>query len=234
MNTQIERLSPATRDFLGRDHKLFIDGRWVPPCNGGRTCVEDPSTGQVIASVPAGDDADAERAVAAAQSAFDDGRWRRLKPAERARILWRIADLIEASQSELAELEAVDAGKLHGAALSAEIPAAAETFRYYAGWCTKLEGKTFEPSIPGLDLEGRTRLEPIGVAALICPWNGPLVSASWKLAPALAAGCTCILKPSEATSLSTLFLGEILQQAGVPDGVVNIVTGGGAKVGAAL
>lgn len=234
MASQLDQLSAPARSFIAEDKGLLIGGAWVAPSDGAVEEVIDPSTSEVVGTVVHGGRADVDRAVAAARRAFEDGRWRQRTPAERARILWRIADLIEQSAQLFAELEAIDGGKLFAGALGGEVPAAAETFRYYAGWCTKIAGETFEPSVPGLGLHGFTLLEPVGVAGLITPWNGPLVSAAWKLAPALAAGCACILKPAELTPLSTLRLGALVQEAGIPDGVVNIVPGSGPVAGAAL
>ena len=234
MPGQIEKVSPRTRDFVESEHACLIDGSWVVPEEGGTQDIIDPSTGEKIGNYAPGGKATIDAAIHAARVAFDNGRWRETTPAARAKVLWRIGDLIEANSKELGELESLDGGKPIGPATYGEVPAAAEAFRYHAGWCTKIEGRTFRPSIEGLDLEGSTRLEPVGVAGLITPWNGPLVMAAWKLAPALAAGCTCVLKPAEVTVLSTLKLGELLCEAGLPDGVANIVTGSGSTVGAAI
>ena len=233
MASQLQNIGKKAKAFVGKDHQILIDGEWRAG-SGEAADIIDPSTGETIGRFAGGDAADVDAAVKAARRAFDQTDWPHLPPAARAKLLWRIADLIEANTDELAELESIDGGKLIGPARGGEIPAAAETFRYHAGWCTKIEGRTFTPSIPGLDLVGSTRLEPIGVAGLITPWNGPLVMAAWKLAPALAAGCATILKPAENTVLSTLRLGELLRDAGVPAGVVNIVTGGGASVGSLI
>ena len=217
------------------DRKLLIDGRWVDGASGTWIEIVDPSTGGAIAQVPAGGEADVELAVAAARRAFEDKRWRGKTPAERARILWRVADLIQTHAQELGELEMRDTGKPLRGAVDGEVPFAAECFRYYAGWCTKIEGRSKEISaIPGQAFHAYTRREPVGVVALIIPWNGPLVQAAWKIAPALAAGCSAILKPDENTPLSALRLAELLLEAGVPPGVLNIVTGEGLAAGAAL
>jgi phenylacetaldehyde dehydrogenase len=173
--------------------------------------------------------------VAAARTAFDNGVWTGLTPAARGKILWRAADLLELYADEVAELEMLDAGKFFAGARHGEIPFAADCFRYFAGWCTKIEGSTKQLSIvPDQDFHIYTRREPIGVAALIVPWNGPLVQAAWKVAPALAAGCSCILKPATETPLSAVRLGEILLEAGLPAGVFNILLGGGSTVGQLL
>ena len=230
MKSQLSEVGQNTREYVAREHKILVNGAWRRP-EGPRAEIIDPSTAEVIGGYQSASENDVNDAIASARTAFDNGEWRSLSPAARAKVLWRVADLIDESKQELAEIEALDGGKLFTAALNGEAWAAAEAFRYHAGWCTKIEGRTFRPSIPGLDLEGTTRLEPVGVAGLITPWNGPLVMAAWKLAPALAAGCCVVLKPAENTVLSTLRLGEILCAAGVPDGVVNIVIGGGVIVG---
>lgn len=234
MSSQLPRLSKDARVFLAGERRVLINGEWRRPNGAGAIDCIDPSTGETIGAFSPASAADANAAIAAARRSFDQGVWRALSPAERAKRLWRIAELIDAHRRELAELESIDGGKPFAAALNGEAPAAAEAFRYHAGWCTKLSGETFQPSISGLDLEGVTRLEPVGVAGLITPWNGPLVMAAWKLAPALAAGCSVVLKPSEMTVLATLRLGELMVEAGVPAGVVNIVIGSGAVIGDAI
>ncbi|MGD9799848.1 MAG: aldehyde dehydrogenase, partial [Parvularculaceae bacterium] len=227
-------LSDETRAFVASAKNNLIAGEWRKP--GGPSSIDciDPSTGETVAAFASASTNDVDAAIEAARRSFDTGAWRNLTPAERAKRIWRVGELIEAHRQELAELESLDGGKPFAAAFNGEAPAAAEAFRYHAGWCTKIDGGTFKPSIGGLDLEGVTRLEPVGVAGLITPWNGPLVMAAWKLAPALAAGCSVVLKPSELTILSTLRLGELICEAGIPDGVVNIVVGSGAVVGDAI
>lgn len=234
MTSQLDKVSLHTRDFIASDQTILINGVWVNPKSGRFEPVIDPSTGEEIGEYSPGDKTDVEAAISAAKDVFEAGVWTAYTPAERTKFLIKIADLIEANQQILGELESLDSGKPIGPARYGEVLIAAEAFRYHAGWCTKIEGRTFQPSIPGLDLMGSTRLEPVGVAGLITPWNGPLVMAAWKLAPALAAGCCCVLKPSENTVLSTLFLGRLMLEAGIPPGVVNIVTGSGAVVGGAL
>ncbi|MCB2096782.1 MAG: aldehyde dehydrogenase family protein [Parvularculaceae bacterium] len=228
------RLSDETRAFVANAKNNLIAGEWRKP--GGSSSIDciDPSTGETVAAFAPASTNDVDAAIDAARRSFDTGAWRSLTPAERAKRIWRIGELIDAHRQELSELESLDGGKPFAAAFNGEAPAAAEAFRYHAGWCTKIDGGTFKPSIGGLDLEGVTRLEPVGVAGLITPWNGPLVMAAWKLAPALAAGCSVVLKPSELTILSTLRLGELICEAGIPDGVVNIVVGSGAVVGDAI
>ena len=227
-------LSDETRMFLTKTRPMLIDGQWMNARAGGTLLTHDPANGEPLAEVASGTADDAEQAVAAARHAFDRKVWRAKTPAERARILWRIGYLIEAHGQMLAELETLDGGKPYGAALHGDVAIAAEAFRYHAGWCTRLEGKTVDISTASGPFHNYTRLEPVGVAALIVPWNGPLAMTAWKLAPALAAGCTAIIKPAEVTPLSTLKLGELVLMAGVPPGVVNIVTGRGREVGAAL
>lgn len=221
------------QDFLSQPLKMLIDGAWGASEGGETHDVINPSTGAVIGSFHTGGAAEADKAIGAADRAFADKRWRGKAVTEKARILWRLADLIEEHGDILALLETLDGGKPYAAARQGEIPMAAESFRYYAGWCTKLAGKNIDILTPG-DFHAYTRREPVGVVGLITPWNGPLVQAAWKMAPALAAGCTLVIKPSEVTSLSTLYLGKLITQAGIPDGVVNIVPGTGTTVGAAL
>jgi len=192
----------------------------------------DPATGKVITQVPDATSSDVDEAVDRARDAFRPGSaWRSMLPAQRARVLWAIADAIEAHADELAELETRDQGQPIGIAHQVSVAAAAEHFRYYAGWVTKLAGETNPLSFPGTF--NYTVREPVGVCGLIIPWNFPLMITAWKLAPALACGNTCIVKPAEQTPLTALRLGELLEAAGVPDGVVSILTGGPA-VGAAI
>lgn len=225
-------VSKEVSERLAKPQRLLIDGDWREAENGATTDVYNPSTGTVISQAASASSNDAEQAVAAARRTFDNGDWTGLTPAQRGKILWRVADLLEQYGDEVAELEMLDAGKFYSGARNGEIPFAADCFRYYAGWCTKIEGSTKQLStVPNQDFHIYTRREPIGVAALIVPWNGPLVQTAWKVAPALAAGCSCILKPATETPLSAVRLGEILLEAGVPPGVFNILLGGGSTVG---
>jgi phenylacetaldehyde dehydrogenase len=226
------RLRHST-SFLGRNPLMLIDGRQVPAVSGKTFAVYDPATGGVIANVPEGDKADVDLAVAAARRAFDERRWARVSPSERGRILWHIADLIERNLDELAELELVDNGKPYAVARVADLPLAVDMFRYMGGWATKITGSTLPLSLPGEYLSYTMR-EPVGVVGQIIPWNFPLLMAAWKIAPALAAGCTIVLKAAEQTPLTALRLAELILEAGVPDGVVNILTGFGETAGAAL
>ncbi|MBL4672335.1 MAG: aldehyde dehydrogenase family protein, partial [Arenicella sp.] len=220
--------------FLNDQKRLLINGQWIEYAND-LVSVHNPSTGDVITEVPQVGRDVAEQAIKAARTSFDNGVWTRLPAEQRSRILWRVADLIEQNAEELAWLESINTGKPYLSCLNGEIPFAAQCFRYYAGWVGKVDGRTKSLNgAPDDEFHAYTKLEPIGVAALIVPWNGPLVQTVWKLAPALAAGCSCILKPAEVTPLTALRLGELIIEAGVPDGVVNIITGKGSVVGAAL
>ncbi len=221
------------RDFLSQPLKMFIGGQWVAAVNEEILKAVNPATEEICASFHMGSATDTNQAIAAADKAFRDKIWCGKPVTEKARILWRIADLIEEHGDILALLETLDGGKPYQAARQGEIPMAAESFRYYAGWCSKISGKTTDILTPG-DFHAYTKREPVGVVGLITPWNGPLVIAAWKMAPALAAGCSVVLKPSEITSLSTLYLGRLLVEAGLPDGVVNIVPGLGETVGATI
>ena len=228
-------LLPEIAAFARGEHKMLIDGEWVSAQSGETLGVIDPATGQEIAQVPAGDAADVDLAVAAARRAFDSGDWPRLSPADRGKLLWRLAELIDQHTEELAQLESLDNGKPAQAAREADVPGSASMFRYFAGWADKVEGNFIPLAVAAPDSHhAYTRREPVGVCAQIIPWNYPLMMAAWKLAPALAVGCTIVLKPAEQTPLSALYLGKLIQEAGFPDGVVNIVTGYGETAGAAL
>lgn len=226
-------LGGAAAAFLAKELKLFIDGKWVAAQSGKTFPVEDPATEEVVTSVPAGDKADIDLAVAAARRAFEAGPWSRMKPAERARLLWKLGDLLDRHAEEFAELESLDVGKPVTNARAGDLPGSVEMFRYMAGAATRLNGETIPVSSSG-DWHAYTLREPVGVVGQIIPWNFPLLMAAWKLAPALATGCTIVLKPAEQTPLTALRLGELVQAAGFPDGVVNIVTGFGETAGAAL
>lgn len=206
------------------NEQLLIGGEWVQALSGQRLTTVDPATGVAIGTVADAGADDVDLAVAAATSAFHDPAWRDLTPAGRARVLWRIADLIDENADEIARLETSDQGQPYGVSRNVNIPFAAEVFRYYAGWCTKIEGSVAPVSIP--DTLFYTRREPIGVCALITPWNFPFMIAAWKVAPALATGNTVVLKPAEQAPLSSLWLGRLALEAGVPAGVLNVLTGG--------
>lgn len=220
----------AALDRLPRGN--FIDGEWVATAGDDLQSI-DPATEATIVSVAAGAVDDVERAVTAARSSFDEGRWMSLGGAGREKLLWRIADMIDAEAERIACLEVLDNGMpLANARFLVSL--GADTFRYYAGWCTKLTGMTADIDGPGRSLHAYTAREPVGVAALIVPWNVPFIMACKKIATALAAGCSVILKPAEETPLSALVLADIIGRAGVPPGVFNLVNGLGEVVGAAL
>jgi phenylacetaldehyde dehydrogenase len=216
---------------------LLINGQWADAASGKTFETPDPATGETLARVAEGDKEDIDRAVRAARAAFEDGPWSRMTPSERGRIVWRIGDLILEYVDELSQLESLDNGKPFVVAQAADVPLAADLFHYMAGWATKIEGNTINisvPYMPGANFHAYTLREPIGVVGQIIPWNFPLLMAAWKLGPALAAGCTVVLKPAEQTPLSALRLAELIAEAGVPDGVVNVVPGFGETAGAAL
>lgn len=224
--------SEAVKKALARKPQLYINGEWVDSSGGQTIDVEDPSNGKIISSFCEATDKDVDRAVAAARVAFDDGRWRNLPPVVQEKTLHKIADLIEAHADELAELEAIDVGKPKGMANAVDVPGAANHFRYMAGWAGKINGDTLPPySMPGGMMFAYTLKEPVGVCAQIVPWNFPLLMACLKIAPCLAAGCTTVLKPAEQTSLTALRLADLIHEAGVPAGVVNIITGYGHTAG---
>jgi phenylacetaldehyde dehydrogenase len=228
-------LDKSVSSFLGsRTRKLLIDGKWVEAASGKTFTTVDPSTEEPLAEVAAGEKEDIDRAVRAARKAFEDGPWRRMTPSERGRAIWKLADLIEARTEEFAQLETLDNGKPISVARVADIPLVVDHFRYYAGWATKVEGETIPVSTPGMHMLNYTLREPVGVIGQIIPWNFPLLMAAWKLGVALACGNTVVLKPAEQTPLSALRLGELIEEAGFPPGVVNIVTGFGETAGAAI
>jgi phenylacetaldehyde dehydrogenase len=231
-----ESVERQAEGFVHSPHKLLIGGEWVEAASGETFHTVNPATEEVLADVAHGQAEDIDRAVRAARNAFaDDSPWRRMHASDRGRLIWRIAELIEEHADELAMLETLDNGKPFGVARAADVPLAADLFRYMAGWTTKIEGNTVPISAlpaPG-EYHAYTLRDPVGVVGQIIPWNFPLLMAAWKLGPVLACGCTVVLKPAEQTPLSALRLGELIQEAGVPDGVVNIVTGFG-DAGAAL
>jgi len=233
-STQID---PRVASFIEKPRQMLIDGDWVDSVSGKTFPSYDPSTGEVLATVAEGDKADIDLAVKAARKAFESGPWRKMSVSERGRLIWKLADLIEQHLEEFAFLESLDNGKPITIARAADVPLAADLFRYMAGWATKIEGNTIPISVPYTPRArylSYTLREPIGVVGQIIPWNFPLLMAAWKLGPALATGCTIVLKPAEQTPLSALKLGELIQQAGFPEGVVNIVPGYGETAGAAL
>jgi phenylacetaldehyde dehydrogenase len=224
--------SEGVQALLRREPALFINGEWVRSSHDARIPIHDPSTGREISSMVNASIQDVDRAVAAARTAFDDGRWSGLSPYQRERIISKLADLVEAHIPELAELESIDNGKPRSASQGYDLPKCVQTLRYMAGWATKLSGEHIEPSgMPTGAIHAYVRREPIGVAAQIVPWNFPLMMAVQKIAPALAAGCTLVLKPAEQTSLTALRFADLVAEAGIPAGVVNIVTGMGETAG---
>ena len=237
LRNDLGALHEASREFLSEPRKMLIGGAWVDAASGKTFPVIDPSSGEEIARVPEGDKDDIDRAVKAARAAFESGPWADVKPAERQRLLWRLSDLIEENSDELAELESIDNGKSLMFARMGDVNMAVLYVRYIAGWATKIHGKTIDPTIPFAP-DGKffayAAREPVGVVGAIVPWNFPLVMALWKIGPALTTGCTIVLKPAEETPLTALRLGELIQEAGFPDGVVNVVTGQGETAGAAL
>jgi phenylacetaldehyde dehydrogenase len=229
-----EQIKPTIRQFVTTHRRMLIDGNWVDAKSGDNFQVYNPATGEILTHVAAGDHADIDLAVKAARRAFEQGPWSRMTRAERGKLIWKLADLIEENLEEFAQIESLDNGKPLVVARVADIPLAIDNFRYMAGWATKIEGQTVALSNLGDDYFAYTLREPVGVVGQIIPWNFPLLMAAWKLGPALAAGCTVVLKPAEQTPLSALRLGELIEKAGFPPGVVNIVTGYGETAGAAL
>lgn len=224
--------SGAARAFLDRKPQLFINNEWVESSHGATIGVEDPSSGRIVARVVDASDRDVDRAVAAARAAFDDGRWSGLPPMVRERTMNRLADLLEANADLLAELEAIDNGKPKGMAGAVDIPGAISQIRFMAGWASKVSGETAAPyAMPGGTVFSYTLKEPVGVCAQIVPWNFPLLMACLKIAPALAAGCTVVLKPAEQTSITALKLADLVAEAGFPAGVINVITGNGHTAG---
>jgi phenylacetaldehyde dehydrogenase len=239
MPFDLAQLNEENTAFLARRARgqgLLINGAWQSAQGGATLPTLDPATGVETGQIAAATPDDVNAAVAAARAALPG--WRTTMPVERARILWKIADLIEAHIDALAELESLDQGKPLFVGRWAEIPGAVNQFRFFAGQAMAIEGNTIESSInyqpPGKQVRTWTVREPVGVVAAIVPWNSPLVLTAMKLAPALAAGCTIVLKPAEDTSLSALRLAELMTEAGLPAGVLNVVTGLGAQTGATL
>src|ERR1700733_5892242 len=239
MATALKTAPPEDKvsSFVSKKHKLLINGKWVDAASGKTFATYNPATGEVLANIAEGDAEDINRAVKAARTAFETGRWSKLTPSQRARLIYKLADLLEENLEEFAELESLDNGKPLKIARAADVPLAVDLLRYMAGWATKIEGNTIPISVPyaaGAKFLAYTLREPVGVVGQIIPWNFPLLMAAWKLGPALATGNTVVLKPAEQTPLTALRLGELFQEAGFPDGVVNIVPGYGETAGAAL
>src|SRR5947207_4427621 len=229
--TRITLPAPARPSVRVRQTKMLIDGKWVGSVSGRTFETINPATCEVIANVAEGEAPDIDRPVKAARPAFDKGPWRKMNARERGRLLYKLADRIEKNFDELAALETLDNGKPINDARTADLPLVLDCYRYYAGWADKIEGKTIPINGPYFCY---TRHEPVGAVGQIIPWNFPLLMQAWKLGPALAAGCTVVLKPAEQTPLSALRVGELIMEAGFPEGVVNIVPGFGETAGAAL
>jgi len=232
--TQVVPLTDNVSRFVAKTRQMLINGKWVDAASGKTFPTYNPATGDVLANVAEGDKEDINRAVAAARAAFDSGPWSKATPSKRSKLMWKLADLIEKHAEEFAQLESLDNGKPVNVARAADVPGTVEMFRYMSGWATKIEGNTIPLSAGGAKFFAYTLREPVGVVGQIIPWNFPLMMAAWKLAPAMATGCTVVLKPAEQTPLTALLLGELIQEAGFPDGVVNIVPGYGETAGAAL
>ena len=209
---------------------MFINGTFVDTGNRDTIDVLEPSTASYLTSVPSGTTDDVDQAVAAARVALREGAWGKLKPAERERLLLKLADAIEADAQTLGEIETIDNGKAIGPCIEMDILGGVELLRYMAGFATKLDGATRQVSIPG-DHFAWTYREPVGVVAAIVPWNWPFNMAMWKMAAALAVGCTMVIKPAQQTSLSMLYFAKICEDVGIPPGVINIVTGRGSTIG---
>lgn len=233
----LSTLCESNKNFIGEDRRILVDGRWIDASSGETFSVSDPSSGLEITTAPKAAPADVDAAVAAARKALADGPWKKTTAADRERMLWKLADLMEEHSEELAQLEALDNGKPVAQAIAIDVPLSVNFIRYIAGFATKIHGRTFDVSVPyapDARFFAYTQREPVGVVGAIIPWNMPMLMAAWKLAPALAAGCTVILKPASDTPLSALRIGELIQEAGFPDGVVNIVTGSGGEIGTAM
>jgi len=237
MANDLSRLTAKAAAFIGGEKGLFIDGEWRAPRDGETLPVIDPSSGREVGRIAQASAADVDAAVTAARRALDDPAWARMKPHQREEIMLRLAELIRAEAPSLAEIETVNSGKLIANTRLFDVDLSVHTLRYMAGWATKLHGETMDlavPYLPNMRFNGFTRRFPVGVVAAITPWNVPLCQAVWKLAPVLATGCTIVLKPSELTSLTALRLAELCDEAGVPPGVVNVLTGTGEVTGKVL
>jgi aldehyde dehydrogenase (NAD+) len=231
MSTATTEKPRAVKPPSVKDQPLLIGGKWLDSVSGKTFPTINPATGEVICQVAEGDKADIDLAVKAARKAFEEGAWPKTNASERGRLLHKLADLIEQHKEELAALESLDNGKPYCDALTADLPLTIKCYRYYAGWADKIHGKT-------IPVEGNffcyTRHEPVGVVGQIIPWNFPLLMQAWKWAPAIATGCTSVLKPAEQTPLTALRVAQLAQEAGIPDGVLNVVPGYGPTAGAAL
>lgn len=231
MRSALEMMKTTARDFAQKQHGHLIGGEWCQASSKKSFEVFDPSCGKAFTSVSLAGEAEVDGAVSAARAAFMSKEWAHMQASDRSKILWKIADLIEEHGDILAELESLDNGKPRSVARVADVALAAEHFRYYAGWCSKIVGNTMQLSVPFMKknhFHAFTEREPVGVVAQIIPWNFPLLMAAWKMAPALACGCCVILKPAEQTPLSATYLVGLMKQAGLPNGVVNMLNGDGS------
>jgi aldehyde dehydrogenase (NAD+) len=231
MITSQFELKSKVKAFLEGEKNLYINGEYVPAVSGKTFEVYNPSTEEVLGRVSEAQAEDIDKAVQAARKAFDKGEWTKMEAAERSRLIYKFADLLEENREELAQLDSLDNGKPYNVALEDDVDGTVQHFRYYAGWATKLFGKT-TPISP--DYVTYTVHEPVGVVGQIIPWNFPLAMAGWKLGSALAVGCTVVIKPAPETPLSLLYAAKLFKEAGFPDGVVNIVPGGGKVAGEAI
>ncbi|WP_069865221.1 aldehyde dehydrogenase family protein [Pseudomonas citronellolis] len=230
-------IKPESRAFLQRAPKMLIGADWTGAADGALMDLRNPATGEVLCQVPSASATDVDRAVRAARQAFDDSPWSRMRPRERQNLLWKLADLMERDADLLAELECLNNGKSAAVARVMDVQLGIDFLRYMAGWATKIEGSSVEvsmPLMPNDDFHGFIRREAVGVVGAIVAWNFPLLLACWKLGPALATGCSVVLKPADETPLSALKLAELALEAGYPAGVFNVVTGTGVNAGAAL
>lgn len=237
MKNDRDRLSSRARRFLAQKHLMTIGGAEAVALSGRELDVYDPTSGEVIGKVPDAGPEDVDHAVRAARKALDEGPWQRMKPVQRERLMLKLADLLEASAGEFAEIESLNSGRTVPNTRAFDVDLSVDYLRYMAGWATKIHGHTFSPSVPyvpNADFFSYTVREPVGVVGAITPWNVPLGQAIWKIAPVLATGCTMVLKPAEQTPLTALRFAELIAEAGIPDGVINIVTGYGESAGGAL
>jgi phenylacetaldehyde dehydrogenase len=226
-------LSSAAAGFVAQQHRLLIGSEWVESRSGEMIDVLDPASGKLVTQVQSANAADLDLAVRAARTALEQGAWGKMTAPERGKYLWRLADLLESHTAELAQIESLDTGRPVFECTIVDVPGSVNMLQYMAGWASKINGETINVAMPG-DFHTYSLREPVGVVAIIVPWNYPLELAVWRMAPALAAGCTVILKPAEQTPLSTIRLGQLVQAAGFPPGVINVLTGYGETAGAAL
>lgn len=235
IETRANPLVAKNKKFLDHNQKLMINNEWIEPASCNYIDVFDPATGSIVSHIAAGNEVDVDRAVNAASEAFKS--WSKTTPLVRQSLLLRLADLMEKNAERISEIESIDNGKSLIMARNGDVGSSVNFVRYMAGWATKIMGSTLDisaPHMPGAEFHAYVKKQPVGVVGAIVPWNFPLSMAIWKIAPALATGCTVVLKPAEQTSLSALILAELIIEAGFPPGVVNIVTGLGAQAGNSL